>query len=304
MFRLAHLSDPHIGPIPAPTFSELASKRVLGYINWKRNRATSLRGDILLRLIAEIHARTPDHIAVTGDLVNIALKSELEPARAFLESLGPSYDVSVVPGNHDAYVPGALARATEAWAPYMCGDGERKPMWPYVRRRGDVAIIGTSSARASAPFLATGTFSDRQQHGLEEALNQLRKEGLFRIILIHHPPFQRATTWHKRLIGASRVRQAIRRCGAELVLHGHTHLPTRMTIEGRDGAVDVVGVSAASQEPGGHKPPSGYNLFEIERRGNEGWNLQHTEWRFSARTGTFEDLAIHTTKIARQFAPD
>ena len=112
MFRLVHLSDPHIGPLPAPTFSELASKRMLGYVNWHRNRATSMRGDILVRMIAEIHALAPDHVAVTGDLVNIALRSELEPARAFLDSIGSPKDVSVVPGNHDAYVPGALARAT------------------------------------------------------------------------------------------------------------------------------------------------------------------------------------------------
>ncbi len=302
MFRLVHLSDPHIGPLPAPTFSELASKRMLGYVNWHRNRATSMRGDILVRMIAEIHALAPDHVAVTGDLVNIALRSELEPARAFLDSIGSPKDVSVVPGNHDAYVPGALARAREAWAPYMTGDGARQPEWPYVRRRGGVAFVGTSSARATGPFLATGHFSERQQNLLLAALDALGREGLFRIVLIHHPPFPRATSWHKRLVAASRVRHAIRDAGAELVLHGHTHMPTRTTIPGRDGPVPVIGVCAASQEPGGRRPASGFNLFEIDGDAARGWTVEQADTRFSPESGTFREVERFRTTIAPRAA--
>ncbi|RVC83466.1 metallophosphoesterase, partial [Mesorhizobium sp. M4A.F.Ca.ET.022.05.2.1] len=38
MFRLAHISDVHLGPLPGVTYRELASKRVVGYVNWQRNR--------------------------------------------------------------------------------------------------------------------------------------------------------------------------------------------------------------------------------------------------------------------------
>ncbi|ODN69637.1 metallophosphoesterase family protein [Methylobrevis pamukkalensis] len=297
MFRLVHLSDPHIGPLPMPTFSELASKRVIGYINWRRNRAPSMRGDLLLRMITDIRSRNADHVAVTGDLVNIALRSELEPARAFLDSIGDPRDVSVVPGNHDAYVPGALLRATVAWAPYMTGDDAHSPAWPYVRRREGIAIVGTSSARASGPFLATGFFSDKQEDLLRDRLEMLRREGLFRVVLIHHPPFSGATAWHKRLVGASRVRRVLKSVGAELVLHGHTHMPTRTTMPGPDGPVPVIGVCAASQEHGGRRPASGYNVFEIEKVESGVWKVLQIDYRVSLESGNFVEFGRHETLI-------
>ena len=37
-FTLAHLSDPHLPPLPQARLRDLAGKRVLGYLNWTRNR--------------------------------------------------------------------------------------------------------------------------------------------------------------------------------------------------------------------------------------------------------------------------
>ena len=37
-FTLAHLSDPHLAPLPKPRLRELMGKRALGYLNWVRNR--------------------------------------------------------------------------------------------------------------------------------------------------------------------------------------------------------------------------------------------------------------------------
>lgn len=298
MFRLAHLSDPHLGPLPAASVRELASKRVIGYINWHRNRAIAMKGDLLARLIDAVHAAEPDHTAVTGDLVNIALPAELEPAKVFLTALGRGHDVTVVPGNHDAYVPGALVRATAAWCHWVVGDSDHgTPSWPTVRRRGEVALIGVSTARASGPFMATGHVSLPQATLLAEKLQALGREGLFRVVLIHHPPIRSATDWHKRLIGGSRVRAAIRAHGAELVLHGHTHLATRLELEGPDGPVPVIGVPSASQEPGGEKPGSGFNLFEIERT-NAGWSLRMRESRVLKRGGDFVAVGDHRWTLA------
>ena len=39
MFRLAHLSDVHLGPLPDVSYRQLASKRITGYLTWHRNRA-------------------------------------------------------------------------------------------------------------------------------------------------------------------------------------------------------------------------------------------------------------------------
>lgn len=292
MYRLAHFSDIHIGPLPAVTYRQLASKRITGYINWHRNRRHHMQDGIPERLIEDLRKFPHDHIAVTGDLVNLALDSEIEVARLWMEELGSYEDVTLVPGNHDAYVPGALDKACKAWGGWMTGDGARHPMdrnsFPFLRRREPLAIIGVSSARASAPFMASGYFTAKQAKRLSQLLEETGREGLFRVVLIHHPPVRGATAAHKRLLGITRFQQVIREQGAELILHGHTHLPTTHWIADRKGAVPVVGVAAAGQATGSAKPAAQYNLFEIEgergrwrvcltRRGIAGPTLEMTD---------------------------
>ena len=285
MLRLAHLSDPHLGPLPDPKLVQLLSKRILGYLNWRRNRSDAMGGTHLERLIADLKDQSPDHIAVTGDLVNIGLPLEIIGAKGWLEEIGSSEHVSVVPGNHDAYVPGALKKARLAWADYMWGDDQRpegtQAVFPYVRIRQDVALIGVSTARATAPWFATGRIGSAQALHLREMLEDLGKRDLFRIVMIHHPPFRHATHWHKRLSDASRVRTVIKRAGAELVLHGHTHIDSWKQIDGPLGAVPVIGVPSASNAPGGKKPGARYNLFEIER-GTNTWTCRMLERGFTA----------------------
>ena len=293
MVRLAHLSDPHLGPLPDVRLRDLASKRVLGYVNWHRNRSGPMSAGCPARVVEAVRAAGADHVAVTGDLVNIALPAELEPARAFLASIGPGHDVTVVPGNHDAYVPGALAKASVVWGPWMRGDADHgEPVWPTLRRRGPLALIGVSTARASGPFMATGVVSVPQATRLGDLLEATGREGLFRVVLIHHPPLRGSTPWHKRLIGGSRVRTAIRRFGAELVLHGHTHLPTRLATAGPDGPVPVIGVSSAAQAPGGHRPAAGYNLFDIAAT-DGGFAVIQREYRLDAHGHTFALAGEH-----------
>src|SRR5690606_17956973 len=102
MFRLAHLSDVHLGPLPDVTYRDLASKRMVGYVNWQRNRRHIMQDSVLASITTDIEAAGADHLAVTGDLVNLALDGEIELAKLWLETLGSPEAVSVVPGNHDA----------------------------------------------------------------------------------------------------------------------------------------------------------------------------------------------------------
>jgi 3',5'-cyclic AMP phosphodiesterase CpdA len=268
MFRLAHISDPHLGPLPPVSWRDLASKRVTGYLNWQRHRGKAMASPALGQIMADLAAQKPDHLAVTGDLVNLGLDAEVENARRWLEAVGAPSDISAIPGNHDAYVPGALAKVCNAWRAFMTGDtparsAAPKDMFPYLRVRQQVAIIGVSSAIATSPFLARGAFRSGQARKLAQILDDCGKRGLFRVILIHHPPVRGAAALHKRLFGIGLFQRTIAECGTELVLHGHTHQPTVHFIKGRDGKVPVVGVSSTSQSPGGHMPPAGYNLFEI-----------------------------------------
>ncbi|MFK3665470.1 metallophosphoesterase family protein [Ochrobactrum teleogrylli] len=297
MFRLAHISDIHLSPLPRVRYRELASKRITGYINWLRNRKGAMHGTVLDKLVADMLAQAPNHIAVTGDLVNLALNLEIDIAADWLSKLGNPDDVSVVPGNHDAYVPGALDRSCRKWEPWMRGDGidnkGKRPQFPYIRVRDDVAMIGVSSARATAPFMASGDFRSAQAKRLAAALDEAGARGLFRVVMIHHPPIHGATPTHKRLYGIRRFQKIIRKHGAELVIHGHTHLATKYEIDGPNGQVPVICVPSASQNYGGHKPPARYNIFNIDRKPDGGW---YCLWEQHG----IEDVSERIFKISEQ----
>jgi 3',5'-cyclic AMP phosphodiesterase CpdA len=272
-YTLAHLSDPHLPPLPSPRLRELAGKRLLGYLNWIRNRHAIHRREVLDALVADIHAQRPDQIVVTGDLVNLALEAEFSPALAWLKSVGAPDSVSVIPGNHDAYVRETQHRFVETFGDYIRGDGANAAAFPYVRRRGPLALIGVSSAVPTAPFMATGRLGAEQLERLERLLAALSAETAFRVLLIHHP--LRSTAKHKRLTDSAELMQVLKRHGVELVLHGHDHVHATIQIDGPTGKIPVVGVPSASSVAHGHYPAAAYNLFAIHRDGDS-WRCEHT----------------------------
>jgi 3',5'-cyclic AMP phosphodiesterase CpdA len=137
--------------------------------------------------------------------------------------------------------------------------------------------------------MATGYFRAKQAHKLAEQLDHAKSLGQFRVVMVHHPPAPKATHWHKRLIGASLFRRVIQQHGAELILHGHTHLATRTMIKGPDKDVPVICVPSASQSPGGRKPSSAYNLFRISGEASD-WNCHMTQRGFSTPGEPIKDL--------------
>lgn len=263
MFTLAHLSDPHLAPLPTPTWPELIGKRITGYINWQRKRRFIHDPVVLETLVDDLKRQAPDHIAVTGDLVNIALAAEFPRARDWLQHLGSSRDVSLVPGNHDIYVAEAGPFASRQWSAYMADDAGTGG-FPYVRRRGTVALVGVSSGVPTAPFLATGWIGTKQLAEFAAVLNTLKDEGVCRVVMIHHPPVTRAPR-HKRLLDAAVFLRVIAAHGADLILHGHDHVHMLNWLKGpHGGRVPAVGVPSASTKPGTEKDPAAYHLYRID----------------------------------------
>jgi 3',5'-cyclic AMP phosphodiesterase CpdA len=279
MTLLAQISDPHLGPLPRVRLTELLSKRAFGYFNWHNHRLHAFDEKALAALTADMHAAHPDHIAVTGDLVNIGLPPEFDNALRWLHTLGDPRDVTVVPGNHDAYVASAVAHFSTKWLPFANGDHPNAAMaFPFIRRRGDIALIGMSTAIPTAPLMATGRVSHAQTDALAAALAETGREGLCRIVLIHHPIGEGDAIRTRRLIGAHRVREAIALHGAELVLHGHNHRTSVRFVDGPDGRrVPVVGAAAAAALPHGSNPGAAYNLFRIEGTAASGYRIEMTE---------------------------
>jgi len=260
-FVLAHLSDAHLPSLPRPGWLDLAGKRVTGYINWRRKRRFIHNQAVLEAIVADLRAAAPDHVAMTGDVINLGLREEFVRGRAFLNMLGSPEAVSVVPGNHDIYVAEA-ARLLPAWRRFMESD-EPGIALPYLRRRGPLAIIGVSSGVPTAPFLATGWVGGEQLARLRLHLIEQKQQGAFRVVLIHHPPVSDAGS-SKRLLDASVFLRVIAEAGAELVLHGHDHIHSLVRLKGPDGTVPAMGVPSASAAPGGTWTPAAYNLYRID----------------------------------------
>jgi len=273
-YRIAHLSDPHLSPAPFPGGAELRLKRFLGWVNWKRSRERLNDTEMLARLVADLRAQNPDHIAMTGDAVNLALRSEFARAAQWMAGLGAAADVSFTPGNHDAYVRDALPTLARTFAPWT--EGYR---FPYLRQRGEIALIGLNTGVPTLPFLATGRLGASQR----EALAALLKEtaGLARVVMIHHPPVRGGKAPLLRgLDDAAAFEAVIAEHGAELILHGHTHrlmahrLPSRAT-RNAAGFVPVLGAPSVSAAAPDAAHRACYYLIDLAQEGG----LWRTSWR-------------------------
>jgi 3',5'-cyclic AMP phosphodiesterase CpdA len=302
-FTLAHISDPHLAPLPTPPLGALIGKRLMGYLSWRTKRRKVHRAEVLTALTHDLKTQMPAHVVVTGDLTNISLPAEFSAAARWLAELGPAEDVTVIPGNHDAYVSLDWSQTWQKWSDYMAGDGEaggRPPAdfedFPFLRLRGPVALIGTSSARPSPPGFASGRLGAEQIERVAALLKTTRERGLCRVVLVHHPPTG-PIAWRKRLVDAQALGDVIRRHGAEIVLHGHDHSFSELALEGPDAPVPVFGVpSASAAEAHGRRPQAHYGIFRIEPT-KEGWTLELRHRGFDPAAGAFKETASLTRHL-------
>lgn len=289
MFRFAHLTDPHVGPLPRPRLRSLLNKRLTGYVNWRRGRRDAHDMELLAALVADMRAQNLDHIACTGDICNIGLPSEWATSRVFLEGLGLPEDVSFVPGNHDAYVPGSLEGLLAEIDPWARGDNPGPARFPYLRRRGPVAFVGLSTAVPTAPFVASGKLGLRQRVAAEAVLAALAQERCIRVVLIHHPPHVGGALAGRNLTDADKFEEIIDRVGAELIVHGHNHTGTVAQLAGPAGSiVPVVGAPSASARGGALTHKAGYHVFTIE--GEPGAYRIEARLRGLTPQGTIADM--------------
>jgi len=272
---LAHLTDPHVF-LGRPSPAEALGKRGLSYLNWLRKRRRLHRGEITAKIVADLQAARPDFIAMTGDLVNFGLDREFEAGAGWLASLGSPDRVGVVPGNHEAMASGFEAAMMRHWAPYCAGD-DGTPGFPWCRHVGGVAVIGLSSAVATPPGMASGRIGGGQLSALRRMLAEARSEGLCRVVLVHHPPTP-VTVWRKSLMDREALCRTIAAEGAELVLHGHTHMADLSWIDTPAGRVPVIGTPASGMLPGTAYDPGAWRRLTVVRDGN-GWRLTLQERR-------------------------
>jgi 3',5'-cyclic AMP phosphodiesterase CpdA len=293
MFTLAHLTDLHLGPLPAAmSWRDYLGKRMIGAISWHRRRRFVHHPAVSLAMAEDIRAHAPDHVALTGDLVNIALPAEFILAAKWLKDFGPPEWITVVPGNHDAYVNFPWTNGAGLWADYMTGDmtvpgarqrGNIAAVFPFVRQRKNIALIGVSTAVPQAYHRAGGRLGALQLTHLGEILRDLRERGYCRVLLIHHPPIPGLTKSRRALEDAPALKTLLENEGAELVLHGHNHRYSQISLASRHGPVNIIGLPSASTPIKHSDDPAAWCLYRI-RRQDGAWRTEITlrRWKHEA----------------------
>lgn len=279
-FTFAHLTDAHLPTHGRFRPSELLGKRALSALNWTLHRrkrhiravADALRDDVL--------KLAPDHVAMTGDVVNFGLQREFHIGAEWLRTFGDAEETSWVPGNHESLHPGVEAEMMQTFAPFRGGEA-----WPWLRRRAMVSFIGVTTSIATPPGYAQGEAGKAQIAGLRDLL--AAEKGRFRVIMIHHPPTDMSKP-SKSLRDREAVCAAISESGAELVLHGHNHKNEMSWITDVMGdRIPVLGAPSASA-PFGHGVPAEWRLMTVEQ-GENAFRL-HVRRRAINASGQFEDV--------------
>lgn len=278
MYTVAHLSDLHIPPLPALGLTDLTSKRLLGLFSWHHKWKREHRLEILDRLRECLRDVEPDHICITGDLTFTTHRAEVDQAREWLETLGPPDHLSLVPGNHDAYVAGSLDYARQQWAPWMRDDDSGQQTFPYLHRRGPVDVIGLSSAIAVRTPRSIGRVDSDQLARLEELITARGDDRRPRVLLLHHPPHDGATRAAKELKDRGLLQQLVERLGVDMILHGHLHKPVQATLSGPRSPIPVFGTASASAR-GERYQPAHFHLFRFENNdGRVRCRMQHAQY--------------------------
>ncbi len=171
---------PHLGPLPRPRFLRARRQARARLSQLASAPARCLTAPMCwTALTADLKAQRPDHVAVTGDLVNLSLAGEFAPARTWLETLGaPIQATSASCPAITTPMCGATADIGSCTgSDYMRGDAAQDSRFPFVRRRGPVALVGLSSAVPTGPFLATGISVREQLARLDRSARSAARRG-------------------------------------------------------------------------------------------------------------------------------
>jgi len=278
MFRFAHISDLHVlSPGGVEWRAILFNKRIAGYLNLVSRRGRVHRRAYLDAVLGAVTGDV-DHLVVTGDITNLALESEFVAARSLLDEVARRVEVSVVPGNHDIYLP-SLARRQRFqhhFGHFLRSDLPELSVelpagrFPCVKLRGGVAIIGLSSAVPRPPFVSAGFLGREQLAALESVLAHPEVTRRTPVVLVHHPPVDhrlRLAQVHDGLVDAAALRRSLGALARGLVLFGHLHRRIRCQLPTTRGAVPVVGASGAALDHPDVSVRAGLNRYGIDSDG-------------------------------------
>lgn len=281
--KIAHLSDLHIS---------------------LTHKQENLRKSAVLLEHALNHGA--DHVVITGDISHNAQPADFVAFRELLRQfdLLDSEKVSLVIGNHDIY--GGVHLATDILNfPKRCKmtnyqqklnifcsnfkvtfessiRKSSRQYFPFIKHFNDTVLIGLNSNALYSlfrnPLCSNGEINSEDFDFISDQLLPVRNSGKKIIVLIHHQLFNTYSSGTSRLWrfiekrtmklhGKKKLLAFIQSIGAELVLHGHTHINR---VQHRDGIAFV--------NSGGSVEPDSGNLIQYHMLEREG-----TAWKITAK---------------------
>lgn len=295
--RIAHLSDLHLLSFEGVLPQRFLNKRLTGYLNIRYRRKAVHKSFAVEAAAREIREMGIEHVAITGDVSNLALEVEFELVRTFLErdlGLHPE-QVSIVPGNHDTYTQGSFrtGRFLRYFEPYLKSDVSEVPgPFPFVHLRGPAAIVGISTALPRPPLIASGAIRRPQLEGLSRLLShpEVRKRTL--VLLQHHPwhnPPSPVKALMEGLYDARAEQDVLRQVPHGLLLHGHLHRRVHRQMPTDRGHIDTFGATSASLLDERTERMAGFNVYEIDDTGRL---VSATSHGYDPATKKFREVPI------------
>lgn len=276
--RIAHVSDTHVlSPAGVEWRRVLFNKRITGHANLVLRRGRVYRRDYL-HAVLDAAAAQADHVVVTGDITNLALESEFDEAHALLAELARRVEATVVPGNHDIYLPAIHRerRFPHHFASFLHSDLPQYAVdlpagrFPCVKLRGPAAIIALSSAVPRPPFVSAGVLGAEQLEALAALLEHPEVRRRLPVVLVHHPPVAsglRIARLRDGLLDAAGLRRTLGGLARGMVLFGHIHRRVRCRLPTSAGSLDVIAASGAALDHPDDAVRAGFNLYEIDGDG-------------------------------------
>lgn len=234
-------------------------------------------------LLADLHAKPPSLLVVSGDLTQRARPPQFRAAMAFLHQCPTPW--LMVPGNHDVPAVNLFSRVFTPMANYRLHAQE--DLAP-VYHDGFMTVVGINTAHGLTQ--KGGRIGPLQLAQTKEHFDRYAGAGpQMRIVVAHHPLLPSPNQKRRDLVrGAGKALAAFEQMGVDMILSGHFHMTfcgdVRTHHTGVSRSILAVNCGTSTSTRVRHGEPNAYNRIEMD--------LQRVRISHRAWTGSrFEESA-------------